>query len=228
MRKLRISIILSAFALFFICSDIMAQGVSFSYLIPKNGYLSAPISPFSIRGVGIGGRIGAETGFSLYSIPGLPMNGLPFETDRPISGQGWSILVPGQLTLSLKAGNVGIKFLGGGFAILNLSTSINKGNLDRALMAYEGWDVATSSINKKTKPGLGWMAGTEFEFKVNRKFSITAEVEYLSGSYETRINGSYAGGQLGQPIASKDLNFDNAKTLLEGIEISLGVKMGGK
>ncbi len=28
-------------------------GLSFSYFIPKNGYFSTPISPFSIRGLGV-------------------------------------------------------------------------------------------------------------------------------------------------------------------------------
>lgn len=221
-------IIIISLLILSISKDLLAQGISFSYLIPKNGYLSAPLSPFSIRGVGIGGFIGAETGFSLYSIPGLPMKDLPFKTDKPLSGQSWAVLVPAQVTISKSLGKVGFKLLGGGFGILNLNSRVNKGNLDRAIVQYESWDVATSKVSQSTKPGLGWMAGTELEFKVNRKFSITAEVEYLKGSYESRLKGSYAGGQIGQPIETKDFNFSKAKTSFEGVEISLGVKMGGK
>ena len=64
-----------------------SQGLSFSYLIPKDGYLSAPVSPFSVRGLGLDfGLIEVETGFTLYSIGGLGMTDLPFEVNEPLMG----------------------------------------------------------------------------------------------------------------------------------------------
>jgi hypothetical protein len=61
-------------------------GLSFSYFIPKNGYFSTPISPFSIRGVGVdlNKYIALETGATLYRMSGLNMKGLPFESKSPI------------------------------------------------------------------------------------------------------------------------------------------------
>ncbi|MFT6866821.1 MAG: hypothetical protein ACJA08_001659 [Cyclobacteriaceae bacterium] len=225
-KSLKITIIL-LFIIFKI-SEISAQGISFSYLIPKNGYLSAPISPFSIRGIGIGRTVGVETGFTLYSIPGLTMSGLPFKSEKPLSGPNWSVLVPGQLTLSAGFGSLGIKLLGGGFVIWNVSSRINKGNLDRAIAAFENWDVVTSNIDMDMKLGYGWIGGAELEYKVSNKLSITGQVQYLKGFSDSAISGSYAGGTIGGTIETRQANFDQAKTKLEGIEISLGVKLNGK
>lgn len=205
-----------------------SQGLSFSYLIPKNGYLSAPISPFSIRGVGIGGTVGAETGFTLYSMPGLSMSGLPFKSEKALTGPNWSILVPGQATFSFGFGPVGVKLLGGGFFIWHASSRLNRGNLDRAIAQYENWDIASSSMNMKTKPGYGWIAGTELEFKVNKKFSITTEIQYLKGASESTLSGGYSGGNIGEIITTREASFTSAKTDLEGFEISIGVKLQGK
>jgi opacity protein-like surface antigen len=202
-----------------------AQGISFSYLLPKNGYLSAPISPFSIRGIGIGNVLGVETGFTLYSIPGLAMDGLPFDSNKPLTGPHWSVLVPAQITLSSGCGPVAIKFLGGGFVLWHLSSRINKGNLDRALASYENWDVALSDLELSMKSGFGWMLGTELEFQLNKKLAITTEVQYLSGSSKSSLTGSYSGGTIGGNIETKQANFDRLKSQLEGIEFSLGVKL---
>ncbi|MEP4534810.1 MAG: hypothetical protein ABJ004_17085 [Cyclobacteriaceae bacterium] len=206
----------------------LGQGISFSYLVPKNGYVSAPISPFSIRGVGIGGMVGLETGFTLYSIPGLGMSGLPFESDKPLTGPNWSVLIPGQATLSIGGGPITLKLLAGGFFIWHANSRINKGNLDRAIADYENWDVVTSNMKMDSKPGFGWMAGTEIEYQVNNKFAITAEVQYLKGESDSALTGSYSGGAVGSEITTKPANFDTATTQLEGIEISLGVKLRGK
>ncbi|MCX8490340.1 MAG: hypothetical protein ORN54_04660, partial [Cyclobacteriaceae bacterium] len=48
-------------------------GLSFSYFIPRNGDFSTPISPFSIRGLGVNLNrfIALQTGASLYRMAGL-------------------------------------------------------------------------------------------------------------------------------------------------------------
>ncbi|MEO9475305.1 MAG: hypothetical protein ABJG41_07210 [Cyclobacteriaceae bacterium] len=226
-KKLLLSF--SALAIFLLQSEISsAQGISFSYLVPKNGYISAPISPFSIRGVGIGGLVGLETGFTLYSIPGLSMSGLPFESDKPLTGPNWSVLIPGQATLSVGGGPITVKLLAGGFFIWHANSRINKGNLDRAISEYENWDVATSNMKMNSKPGFGWMAGTEIEYQINNKFAIAAEIQYLKGESDSALAGSYSGGTVGSEITTKQATFDTATTQLEGVEISLGVKLRGK
>ena len=89
------------FTVWTITPSSLAQGVSFSYLIPKNGYLTAPVSPFSIRGLGVGDVIGIETGATLYNIPGLAMDDLPFDYNRPLIGPHFAALVPVDIYLKI-------------------------------------------------------------------------------------------------------------------------------
>src|SRR6476620_4709182 len=83
-------------------------GLSFSYFIPKNGYFSTPISPFSIRGIGVNltNFLALETGASLYRMSGLNLKGLPYESKEPLIGPNFTIFVPAELVIMLKAGQV--------------------------------------------------------------------------------------------------------------------------
>src|SRR6187402_3081984 len=78
-----------------------SMGLSFSYFIPKNGYFSTPISPFSIRGLGVdlNKYIALETGASLYRMSGLNVKDMPFQTKDAIVGPNFTILVPAELVL---------------------------------------------------------------------------------------------------------------------------------
>lgn len=218
--------LLPVLALVLLSLSAKSQGVSASFIIPKNGYFSAPVSPLSIRGLGLSfGLLGIETGASLYNMPGLPMNGLPFESDDPLTGPHWSILVPLQLSLTLDADAMSVKFLGGGFGMGHIAPQINYGNMDRAIRAYEGWDVANADLEVENKLGFGWMAGVELAFHVNDKFSITTEVQYLKGDSGAAITGAYSGGSIGENIETRTVDYPDAVTALEGVEISIGVKM---
>lgn len=219
-------IILPILALTLLSLSVKSQGVSASFIIPKNGYFSAPVSPLSIRGLGLSfGLLGIETGVSLYNMPGLPMGGLPFEVDEPLTGPHWSILVPLQLSLTLDGEAVSVKFMGGGFGMGHIAPRVNYGNMDRAIRDYEGWDVANADLDVENKLGFGWMAGVELAFHVSSKFSITTEVQYLKGDSGAAITGEYSGGSLGGNIETRTVDYPDAVTALEGVEVSLGVKM---
>lgn len=199
-----------------------SQGVSFSYLVPKNGQISAPVSPFSLRGVGFGERFGMETGISLYNIPGLAMKDLPFHSDKPLIGPYFATLTPVQTFVKFRSKKQSLKLLAGGFFWLNLNPKINEGNMDRAFRAYEGWQVLNTDFDLKTQPGYGWMAGIEYQRKVNRDYAITAEVQYLSGHSPTHLYGTYAGGDA-SGWQEKTYDSKAPSILLQGVEISLGV-----
>lgn len=220
-RYLKFSIIVSM-AVLTNC-NVLAQGVSVSYLFPKNGYLSAPVSPFSIRGIGIGSNIGVETGATLYNIPGLAMTDLPFESSEPLTGPHFAILVPFQafFRLSLKAFSVKIK--AGTFGWLNLGTRINEGNMDRAWRSYEEWDILNTQFEIETDPGFGWTAGVELDIPINDKLSLTLGSQYLSGGSTTVLSGSYSGGTLDQLPITKTIENLKSEILLDGLEISAGV-----
>src|SRR5687768_2385957 len=124
-------------------------GLSFSYFLPKNGYFSTPISPFSIRGLGVDLNrfMALETGASLYRMSGMNVKGLPFESKAPLVGPNFTILVPAELVFSLKGGKVEFDIKGGGFFFYAFGNKINYGNLDRSIVKFEQLTVANADVD---------------------------------------------------------------------------------
>lgn len=218
------------FVLIFIASahrQINAQGLSFSYLMPTNGYLAAPVSPFSIRGVGLqmGKVLSIETGFSLYSMPGLAMTGLPFTSDEPLRGFHLGLIIPASLSAKMDLKLFDLLLSAGGFSLFHSNSRINEGNWDRAILRAEQWDVATSDLVMKNRIGYGWLLGVAAEIPVNRQMNISLGMNYLSGYSPSPISGSVAGGNLGGNITQKDINFANAQTQIQGFEWMIGVTL---
>lgn len=200
------------------------QGISFSYLVPNKGYLSAPISPFSIRGVGYYfGPVGIETGGSVYAMNGLEMDKLPFEAERPLAGPHFSLLVPVELAFKLESKIVTWKVRGGAAGIWHLNPRLSEGNFDRALREYEGWDVANANATMDASLGLGWIVGTSFEWHISREFSFSTEFSYLSVPANAALSGSYIGGSQGGQLETRTIDFSDARINLEGLEVSVGV-----
>ena len=206
----------------------MSQGISFSYLIPKNGYLAAPVSPLSIRGVGIGKTVGLETGATFYNVPGLAMEEMPFESEKPLTGPHYGLLIPGELFLKIPLGPVSLKFMAGGFLWWNIGTRINEGNMDRAFRAYTSLEVLNTDLTIQSKTGSGLMGGLELEVRITDRFSITAESQYLMGASKTELSGSYTGSDASGLLTSEPVEIPDAQVVIEGMEISLGVKFSKK
>ncbi len=199
------------------------QGVSFSYLIPKNGYLTAPISPFSIRGIGIGEKTGIESGATLYNIPGLAMDDLPFDYDKPLVGPHFALMVPADIFFKIPFKKVTLKLLAGGFGWWNINPRINEGNMDRAWKAHEGWTVLNSDLELKDKIGIGWLGGVELQIPFNRDVTLTFETNYLKGSSRARLSGTYTGiAENSGILETKEVSISDAAIVLEGFEISIG------
>lgn len=201
-----------------------SQGISFSYLIPKNGYLSAPVSPLSIRGVGIGKTVGIETGFTFYNVPGLAMENLPFESQKPLAGPQYGLLIPGELFFKIPLGPISFKLMAGGFLWWNVGTRINEGNMDRAYRDFENWEVLNTELSLTPKTGIGWMGGIELELKVTDRFSITAESQYLKGASTSALSGTYTGADSSGTLQTKNVDITDASITVEGLELSVGVK----
>ena len=203
-------------------------GLSFSYFIPRNGYFSTPISPFSLRGIGfnINQFIALETGASLYRMSGLSIRDLPFETKDPLLGPNFTIFVPLELVFQLKGNGMEFDIKGGGFLFYGFDNKINYGNLDRAIREFEGWSVANSTVSFKNNPGFGYHAGIEFIFDVTRQFGISLEANYLVGLAKFPLSGSYTGGT--SALETKVINYEDAKIDFTGFEISIGVIFSGR
>jgi hypothetical protein len=203
-------------------------GLSFSYFIPRNGYFSTPISPFSIRGIGVdlNRYIALETGASLYRMSGLNIIDLPFETKDPLLGPNFTVFVPVELVFQLQGNGIEFDIKGGGFFFYGFDNKINYGNLDRAIRTYENWTVANSIVTYKNNPGFGYHAGVEFTFDVTRQFAISLEMNYLMGAAKFPLSGSYTGGT--SSVETLALNYENAKVDFTGFEVSIGIIFSGR
>lgn len=218
----------SLFTCAILCAFIMSArsqdfGLSFSYFIPKNGDFSTPISPFSIRGLGVdlNRYLAIETGGSLYRMSGLNLKGLPFESDRALLGPNFTILVPLELVLQLKASQVEFDIKGGGFFFYGFANKLNYGNLDRAIREFEQWTVANSKMTFDNNPGFGYHAGAELTVYVTGRVGVSLEVNYLMGDARFPLTGSYTGGT--DALETKTVEYADAKVDLTGLEFSIGI-----
>ncbi len=204
------------------------MGVSFSFFFPKNGSFSVPISPFSIRGVGIdlNRYVAIETGFSLYRFSGLSITDVPFETNDPVMGPTITFMAP--LELVLQVGNTSQQFRikGGLFFFYNFSNRFLYGNLDRALRDLEGWDVLNSDFNYDNNVGWGYELGAEYIVYVSKQFGITMGVNYFIGGSNLNMRGSYRGGVNGSVLETVQAAYPDSILDLSGWEISLGALFG--
>ncbi|MBX2917250.1 MAG: hypothetical protein KF856_18425 [Cyclobacteriaceae bacterium] len=203
-------------------------GLSFSYFIPRNGYFSTPISPFSFRGVGVNLNrfIALETGISLYRMSGMNMLDLPFDTKDPLLGPNFTLFVPAELVLEFKGKQAEFDIKGGGFAFYGFDQKLDLGNFDRAIRVYEGWEVANSDLSFKNNPGFGLLAGVELTLPVTRQFSVSLEINYLMGTAKFPLSGSYIGGTTLGGLQTIDVDYKDAKVDFTGLEFSIGITFG--
>lgn len=214
-------------ALICLTSTAYAQefGLSFSYFLPKNGYFSTPISPFSIRGLGVDFNrfVAFETGASLYRMSGLNLKDLPFESKEPLVGPNFTIFVPAEIVFMLKGNSVELDVKGGGFFFYGFGNKINYGNFDRALRDYHNLDVANATISFDNKPGFGYHVGTELTFYITQQIGFAIETNYLVGQAKFPLSGSYVGGSNGTLNAAEPINYTDAKIDFTGLEFSFSI-----
>jgi hypothetical protein len=220
MKKIFLATIIAVSALPLAAQDF---GLSFSYFLPKNGYFSTPISPFSIRGLGVDlNRFFAlETGVSLYRMSGLNLKGLPFESKSPLIGPNFTILVPAELVFQLRGNALEFDIKGGGFFFSALGNKINYGNFDRALRTYSGWEVANSDLTFKAQPGFGYHGGADLTINVTSDVGVSLEANYFVGEAKFPVSGTMRGGV--SMIETRQLDFEEAKIDFTGLEFSIGL-----
>lgn len=216
-------LILSAFLMVSFFAQSQEFGLSFSYFIPKNGYFSTPISPFSIRGLGfdLNRFLAIETGASLYRMSGLNMKGLPFESKDPLVGPNFTIFVPLELVIQLHGQRVEFDIKAGVFGFHGFDQKINYGNLDRSLRQHEAWQVANSDVTFENKPGWGYHGGVELTVHVTSQVGVSVETNYLIGESKFPLKGNYIGGNT--IVETKSLDYPDAKIDFTGLEFSVGL-----
>jgi len=230
MRKAIGTIILVASMAF--AKPLYAQelGVSFSFFLPKNGYFSAPISPFSIRGLGFNltNYLAIETGGSLYRMSGMSATNVPFSNNEPIVGPFFNLMVPLELILQFGNNDFEFRIKGGGFVFYNFGTKLNNGNLDRALVEYLNWSVANNHFEFDNKIGYGYEFGVEYIQYFNRRFGVSLGANYYIGGADLNLRGSITGGNNQTGIVNVAADFPDSKLDYTGLELSVGIIFSGR
>lgn len=198
-------------------------GLSFSYFLPKNGYFSTPISPFSIRGLGfdINRFLAIETGASLYRMSGLNLKSLPLESKEPLVGPNFTVLIPLELVIQLRGSRVEFDIKGGGFFFYGFDQKLNYGNLDRAVRKSQQWQVANSDFTFENNPGFGYHGGVELTVYVTSQVGVSLESNYFVGDAKFPMAGSVAGGNTA--IETISANFTDARIDFTGLEFAIGL-----
>lgn len=225
----KLSILLLLIGVSSSCLRAQEFGLSFSYFLPRNGYFSTPISPFSLRGVGVNlnDYLALQTGASLYRMSGLNIIDLPFESREALLGPNFTIFVPVELVLQFRGKNGQLDLKGGAFAFHGFGQKLNYGNFDRSIRAYENWSVANADFTFDNNPGFGFQGGVEFTVDVTRQFALSLEANYLLGTAKFPLKGSYTGANNAGTLITRNVNYEDAKVDFTGLEISIGVIMRG-
>jgi hypothetical protein len=205
-------------------------GLSFSYFVPRNGYFSTPISPFSIRGIGkdLNRYMAIETGASLYRMSGLNIIGASFESKKPMTGPGFTVFVPLELVFQFKGKKTELDIKGGGFGFYSFWQKLNYGNIDRAIRDANDWTVANTDLSFKNKVGYGYHVGVELTFTVTRQWGLSLEANYLMGSSKIPLSGTVAYSDSNGVFGSQAVDEPDAKVDFTGFEFSIGIILSGR
>jgi hypothetical protein len=152
---------------------------------------------------------------------GLNVKGLPFETKDPLVGPNFTLLIPVELVIQLRASSFEFDIKGGVFGFHGFGQKINYGNLDRAIRTYENWQVANSNFTYDNKPGWGYHAGVELTVYVTQQVGISLETNYLMGDSKFPMKGTYIGGN--SVVETRQAEYADAKIDLTGLEFSIGL-----
>ncbi len=203
-------------------------GVSASFFLPKNGYFSTPISPLAIRGLGfeVIDQFSIESGITLYRMSGLNITDLPFESDKPLIGPTFTLLVPLEAVFELGNNRQVIRFKGGGFAFFSFDQKINAGNFDRALVQFSGYDIVNSNLSVANNLGLGFHFGGEYIYYLTDQLGISLGGYYYIGGAKSGLEGVYKAGSEQLGFDSFDFNHPDAMIDFTGFEISVGLLFG--
>lgn len=201
------------------------MGVSFSFFFPKNGYFSAPISPFSIRGIGFNltNYLAIETGGSLYRMTGMNITDENLNSREPLVGPFFNLMVPLELVLQFGTNDFEFRIKGGGFVFYNFGTKLNNGNIDRALIEHLNWTVANNSFEFDNNIGYGYEFGVEYIQYFSRRFGVSIGANYYIGGSKLNLRGPVTGATTQLGVISTELDFPDARLDYTGLEISVGI-----
>jgi hypothetical protein len=221
----RLKFLTVSFCFLLFAPSAWSQGVSVSYLFPTDGYLSAPVSPFSVRGLRLPftGFFGLQGGVTMYNFPGLPLDGQAFTYEKPLRGSTFGLIVPAEVYIGSQLNNAQVILSGGVFGLIFFNDRLLQGNWDRGFAAFRQWEVANGSISLDNQMGWGWTGGAEIEIPISRTLALTLGAQYLTGAAPSPVSGEVSGGSVASGITTETIDYPDAETRVQGIELSVGV-----
>jgi hypothetical protein len=230
-------LVLSLLFLLFSILTVQGIGVSFSYLLPRNGLFSHPVPPLSLRDIGsdIGRYLGVAGSLSLYSIRGMGITdeaGTPIDTGGPIVGPFLSILSSVVGKVKVPIWQLELEASGGIFGCYNIDPPLMTGTLDRYLATTvpAGYEAVTSSVTTSGHWGWGWVFGGKITYFVKGQIGVAVGANYYLGGGDLKLSGNYDAYDkddflptlTNQPLSA---TLQDARLDYSGLEIILGVEI---
>ena len=228
-------LVLSLLLLLLTVFNAQGIGVSFSYLLPRNGMFSHPVPPLSLRNIGIdiGRYLRVAGSLSLYSIRGMGIkdaSGKPIDTGGPLVGPFLSVLGSAVGKVRVPLQRLELEASGGIFGCYNIDPPLMTGTLDRylATSAPAGYEAVTSSVSSGGRWGWGWVFGGKVIYFVKGRLGVALGANYYLGGGDLKLSGSYDAYNAGAQVLDDEplpITLQDARLDYTGLEILLGVEL---
>jgi hypothetical protein len=203
-----------------------AIGVSTAVFIPRNGSLSHPVSPLSIRDLGftIGKYVGLSGSISLYNINGMGLAAADRSAIAILGPAGPFYTGLGSIALKaiIPLGPVILEPAGGVFGYYLINPALQGSAIDSYIAQTSGHVTVDSSFAVDRRWGWGYQLGGTLTVKINDQIGIQAGALYYSGSSALNLSGFYRADGLSAELAVPDY-LQGALLDFTGLEIILGV-----
>jgi hypothetical protein len=219
--------------------SVSSIGITLSYFIPRDGWFSHPVSPLSIRDVGVslGRYFGLAGSLSLYGIAAMGITdaeGTPLELGGPAVGPFHSLLgsLVGKVIIPIKVRQV-VKLelvgRGGVFGCYNIAPQLMTGTVERYLAATAPggpYEAVNASLTSDGRWGWGWLFGGSVTYYVTAQVGVSLGALYYLGGAPLKLSGTfdaYDSGGLAADDASLPSLLQGARLDYSGLELLVGV-----
>ncbi len=208
-------------------SILFSQSVGFSYFIPRNGYFSNPIAPLNISmPINAGNYLQISPGIGMMSVGGLSLVDLPdsYSTKLPLIGPFQTAELNILVALSLPINKIKISAQGGAFMYYGFNQKFITGNFDRSIAEIQNFQAVFSNVDfKKHGFGGGYIYGGKLTYRLSKKLSVYAGLNYYSGKQKYPISGNFTAYTSADSKASGNFKFDNSRIDYSGFMILFGI-----
>lgn len=196
-----------------------------SLFVGKNGNYGLEVIPIPTQvNIGFGGNTSLHLGYSLYYMSGMSVKDFPFEMDsspfKPFFSHNFML----GLEQDIKMSGWSIEVEGGAFWALNNNSGLDKGNMDRAIQTWLGFDNTPDfySYEYESETVKGFYAGLKFVVDVNDSMGVFVAGRYFQGEGDLTLTAE------SESVADRNYEFEDAVVDYTGIDFSIGVVLYGK